>query len=745
MNYTGSIDFSSPVGPEKLLIRAQDENAHSLSYTLYNEGEPFDLTDKSVTLYAQRAGDKAVFFLPCTVEGSVASVTLTGGITAKSDVLRCEFCVIGENFAITSPSFNLHVKSIVRDDDAIESSTQFTALEQLMQTALKLPDPDIVNPAVDRMLDLLSQMTANGIADGTIDIPKTTFFAYLTSNSENLFNLSTAVPNQVLLFESGAVRNDELYTTSTVIPIESQGRYFFGRTDQPYWDNDVTVCWYNDYMELLHSDIISSGSVYDRALSTPVGAGYVRFCAQTSEMNTSAGVMVSILKDSETVDSSYLPEFVEYNKVAWVEICDKLLQEMFDNMHSETLLSAKEYTDDQIALCESGGTTTIDQLDDVPSYSSADKGKSLTVQNNGTLGWKDNTGAVIDDTAGNGDTNKTWSADKLHDEFADYLKEVAFSDLTDAPSYSSADKGKALTVQNNGTLGWKDNTGAVIDDTAGDGDTNKTWSANKLHDEFADCLREVAFSDLTDAPSYSSADSGKSLTVQSNGSLGWSKADSTPVNIIDDTAGDGDTDKTWSADKLTDEFADRLTSVAFSDLTDAPDYSVLERGKSLTVQNDGTLGWEQLQVSSSVDGGVFVVSINLPLDAPNTADKTPTEIYEAFIDGKTIIARLDNGVILHPLFIESTWSSFVATKPMSSVILYVAIDAQDGVLYEEHLLPSTEFASYGQVLTASPDDGFTGFTWANIEALIDIEEIAEQAAALIDTSLSTAIGSGVLE
>ena len=50
---------------------------------------------------------------------------------------------------------------------------------------------------------------------------------------------------------------------------------------------------------------------------------------------------------------------------------------------------------------------------------------------------------VIDDTAGDGDTAKTWSADKLHDE------------LGSVPT---------------------------IDDTAGDGDTDKVYSADKVHD-----------------------------------------------------------------------------------------------------------------------------------------------------------------------------------------------------------------------------------------------------------------------
>lgn len=58
-------------------------------------------------------------------------------------------------------------------------------------------------------------------------------------------------------------------------------------------------------------------------------------------------------------------------------------------------------------------------------------------------------GADIDDTAGNGDTDKVWSADKVYDELATKVNSSA------------------------------------IDDTAGNGDTDKLWSADKVYDELA--------------------------------------------------------------------------------------------------------------------------------------------------------------------------------------------------------------------------------------------------------------------
>ena len=95
---------------------------------------------------------------------------------------------------------------------------------------------------------------------------------------------------------------------------------------------------------------------------------------------------------------------------------------------------------------------------------------------------------LIDDTAGDGTTDKTWSADKILDAVA-----------------------------------------ALIDDTAGDGDTGKTWSADKIHDALA--------------------------------------------ALIDDTAGDGDTGKVLSADKVTNLLALKANS---ADVPDASGFATKE-------------------------------------------------------------------------------------------------------------------------------------------------------------------------
>lgn len=88
---------------------------------------------------------------------------------------------------------------------------------------------------------------------------------------------------------------------------------------------------------------------------------------------------------------------------------------------------------------------------------------------------------------------------------------------------SDGTNGQVLTTDGHGGRSWTNASGgAVIDDTAGSGVTDKTWSANKITSE----LDNKA--DISDVP--------------------------TLTDLIDDDAGSGDTDVTWSANKITGEF-----------------------------------------------------------------------------------------------------------------------------------------------------------------------------------------------
>ena len=171
-----------------------------------------------------------------------------------------------------------------------------------------------------------------------------------------------------------------------------------------------------------------------------------------------------------------------------------------------------------------------------------------------------------------------------------------------SPSASVSKVGKKATItitdqQGTTTAEISDGTdGAdVIDDTAGSGDTGKTWSADKIVGELGEKYEKPAGGiPATDLASAAQTSLGKADTAYQKPSGGipatdlasaaqtsLGKADTAyqkpaggipatdlasgvipdPTSIIDDTAGAGDTDKTFSADKLATDHSSLLNAI----------------------------------------------------------------------------------------------------------------------------------------------------------------------------------------
>ena len=83
--------------------------------------------------------------------------------------------------------------------------------------------------------------------------------------------------------------------------------------------------------------------------------------------------------------------------------------------------------------------------------------------------------APIDDTAGDGDTDKLWSADKTWTE-TNELKE-AIADKQDAPSVAGS-SGQAMMLDNSGNPVWQTPPGGMVTDTVTGTTVSITGQAN---------------------------------------------------------------------------------------------------------------------------------------------------------------------------------------------------------------------------------------------------------------------------
>ncbi len=227
----------------------------------------------------------------------------------------------------------------------------------------------------------------------------------------------------------------------------------------------------------------------------------------------------------------------------------------------------------------------------------------------------------IDDTAGDGDVDKTWSADKLASELSGKQEAAA----------NTGTSGQILSLNSQLKPVWINNTGssASIDDNAGAGITNKAWSANKLTNKFGE-VHSVPTGGTTGQVLAKNSSTNYDATwtdaveVVSNESGKYTIVGNAPItgSLIDDNAGDEDTGVTWSADKLVDEFASKQDQLPSGGTTN----QVLARDAN------GNLTWiDKVSVTSNLTTGVQIAAIRV--------DGTLTRIY-APAGGSIEVVRL---------------------------------------------------------------------------------------------------------
>lgn len=117
--------------------KAGDVNSRFIEFTLVNNSLPIDLTGHTVKIFAIKTDNTLIFnntIITNTTEGKVL-VELTSQALAVSGTLRCELVIYGANNSVLSTkTFTISVIASIRNDSAVESTNEFTALTEALST-----------------------------------------------------------------------------------------------------------------------------------------------------------------------------------------------------------------------------------------------------------------------------------------------------------------------------------------------------------------------------------------------------------------------------------------------------------------------------------------------------------------------------------------------------------------------------------------------------------------------------------
>ena len=127
-----NIDLANKININKQInIKQNDTNSHKFVINIFNNSLAYDLTGTTARIYFQKADDTKVF-LDCTLDDVLTgkiSCLLTTQVSSYAGLVASEITIYGTAGEIlTSVTFNFTVSEVIRDDVAIESTSEFTSL-----------------------------------------------------------------------------------------------------------------------------------------------------------------------------------------------------------------------------------------------------------------------------------------------------------------------------------------------------------------------------------------------------------------------------------------------------------------------------------------------------------------------------------------------------------------------------------------------------------------------------------------
>ena len=127
-----NIDLANKINMNQSInIKKNDTNSHKFIINIFNNSVVYDLTGTTSRIYFQKS-DGTKVFLDCALDVALTgklSCLLTTQALSYTGLVASEITIYGTSGEIlTSVTFNFTVSEVIRDDMAIESTSEFTAL-----------------------------------------------------------------------------------------------------------------------------------------------------------------------------------------------------------------------------------------------------------------------------------------------------------------------------------------------------------------------------------------------------------------------------------------------------------------------------------------------------------------------------------------------------------------------------------------------------------------------------------------
>ncbi|MBK5243398.1 BppU family phage baseplate upper protein, partial [Clostridium sp.] len=132
INHNINIDLINKINMNKSInIKQNDTDSHNFKINIYNNSVGYDLTGLTAKIYFLKA-DNTKIFQDCTLDDAIngkMNCILSTQTLSFVGIVSAEITIYGTSGEVlTSITFDFNVTKVLRDDLAIESTSEFTAL-----------------------------------------------------------------------------------------------------------------------------------------------------------------------------------------------------------------------------------------------------------------------------------------------------------------------------------------------------------------------------------------------------------------------------------------------------------------------------------------------------------------------------------------------------------------------------------------------------------------------------------------
>ena len=127
-----SLDIREPMTQAYINVKKGD-TARKLIFTFSNYGSAYHISDGCTAVFRAKKPDGTILFNSCTINGNAVEYIFTSQTVAAVGIVECEVTLAdADGKQITSPRFALIVENVLYSDDEVESTNEFTKLQEAL-------------------------------------------------------------------------------------------------------------------------------------------------------------------------------------------------------------------------------------------------------------------------------------------------------------------------------------------------------------------------------------------------------------------------------------------------------------------------------------------------------------------------------------------------------------------------------------------------------------------------------------